>query len=70
MGRREGCGAGEAGADEALERVPGNYAGSAVEASLATMYLPDLRMSTFSRSQTGDRAGIMPTLGRVLVVVV
>ena len=50
--------------------MPGNYAGSAVEASLATVYLPDLRMSTFSQSQTGDRAGIMPTLGWVLVVVV
>ena len=54
------------GADEALERVPGNYAGSAVEASLSTVYLPDLRMSNVhlllesDRRQGGDHANTGP----------
>ena len=57
------------GADEALENlemVPGNYAGSALEASMATVYLPDLRMSNVhlllesDRRQGGDRANTGP----------
>ena len=51
------------GADEALEMVPGNYA---VEASMATVYLPDLRMSNVhlllesDRRQGGDHANTGP----------